>query len=204
LKVIFEISQQIHHFHANRTFLIRQVEISFRTVKLQEPALIFFIFCDSLYYQHLTLGELHMMHLSIDNFVFTPWNFIKANLDSAQTASHGVHPCYVHLMVNMPMLFNVLALASLGAFAQLLLRFFRAEYQVLPRFQSIVSLMSGAIFVPLFFLSLINHQEPRFLLPVTFPLILLHAPKLITGFSACQCCSTSSPWLLWEPLPSCC
>ncbi|EDW49180.1 GPI mannosyltransferase 4 isoform X2 [Drosophila sechellia] len=148
------------------------------------PALVLFIFCDSLYYQHLTLGELHMMHLSIDNFVFTPWNFIKANLDSAQTASHGVHPCYVHLMVNMPMLFNVLALASLGAFAQLLLRFFRAEYQVLPRFQSIVSLMSGAIFVPLFFLSLINHQEPRFLLPVTFPLILLHAPKLITGFSA--------------------
>ncbi|XP_017125470.1 GPI mannosyltransferase 4 [Drosophila elegans] len=148
------------------------------------PALAVFIFCDSLYYQHLTLGELHMMQLSIDNFVFTPWNFIKANLDSAQTASHGVHPCYVHLMVNMPMLFNVLALASLGAFAQLLLRFFRAEYQVLPRFQSIVSLMSGAIFVPLFFLSLINHQEPRFLLPVTFPLLLLHAPKLITGFSA--------------------
>ncbi|EDV37750.2 uncharacterized protein Dana_GF13610, isoform A [Drosophila ananassae] len=148
------------------------------------PALIVFIFCDSLYYQHLTVGELHMMHLTIDNFVFTPWNFIKANLDSAQTASHGVHPCYVHLMVNMPLLFNVLALASLGAFAQLLLRFFQAEYQVLPRFQSIVSLMSGAIFVPLFFLSLINHQEPRFLLPVTLPLLLLHAPKLVTGFSA--------------------
>ncbi|XP_016972139.1 GPI mannosyltransferase 4 [Drosophila rhopaloa] len=161
------------------------------------PALAIFIFCDSLYYQHLTLGELHMMHLSIDNFVFTPWNFIKANLDSAQTASHGVHPCYVHLMLNMPMLFNVLALASLGAFAQLLLRFFRAEYQVLPRFQSIVSLMSGAIFVPLFFLSLINHQEPRFLLPVTFPLLLLHAPKLITGFSAKYPFQKDHPLLRW-------
>ncbi|XP_026842224.1 GPI mannosyltransferase 4 isoform X2 [Drosophila persimilis] len=148
------------------------------------PALFLFIFCDSLYYQHLTVGELHMMQLGIDNFVFTPWNFVKYNLNSAQTASHGVHPCYVHLMVNMPLLFNVLALAGLGAFAQILLRFFRAEYQVLPRFQSIVSLMSGAIFVPLFFLSLINHQEPRFLIPITFPLLLLHGPKLVTGFSA--------------------
>ncbi|XP_023037611.1 GPI mannosyltransferase 4 [Drosophila willistoni] len=148
------------------------------------PALFLFIFCDSLYYQHLTVGELHMLQLGIENFVFTPWNFIKYNLDSTQTASHGVHPCYVHLIVNMPLLFNVLALAALGAFAQLLWRFFRAEYQLLPRFQSIVSLMSGAIFVPLFFLSLINHQEPRFLLPLALPLLVLHAPKLITGFSA--------------------
>lgn len=161
------------------------------------PALLLFIFCDSLYYQHLTVGELHMLQLGIDNFIFTPWNFIKYNLDSAQTATHGVHPCYVHLLVNIPLLFNVLGLAALVAFAQLLLRFFCAEYQLLPRFQSIVSLMSGAIFVPLFFLSLINHQEPRFLLPLTFPLILLHAPKLITGFSATYPFQTQHPFLRW-------
>lgn len=161
------------------------------------PALLLFIFCDSLYYQHLTVGELHMLQVGIDNFVFTPWNFIKYNLDPTHTASHGVHPCYVHLLVNMPLLFNVLGLASLVAFAQLLLRFFCAEYQLLPRFQSIVSLMSGAIFVPLFFLSLINHQEPRFLLPLTFPLLLLHAPKLITGFSATYPFQTQHPMLRW-------
>ncbi|KAM8713227.1 hypothetical protein ACLKA7_013527 [Drosophila subpalustris] len=161
------------------------------------PALVLFIFCDSLYYQHLTVGELHMLHLGIENFVFTPWNFIKYNLDSAQTATHGVHPCYVHLLVNMPLLFNVLGLAALVSFAQLLLRFFCAEYQLLPRFQSIVSLMSGAIFVPLFFLSLINHQEPRFLIPLTFPLLLLHAPKLVTGFSATYPFQTQHPLLRW-------
>ncbi|KAH8297198.1 hypothetical protein KR044_006269 [Drosophila immigrans] len=161
------------------------------------PALMLFIFCDSLYYQHLTVGELHMLQLGIDNFVFTPWNFVKYNLDSAQTATHGVHPCYVHLLVNMPLLFNVLGFAALVAFAQLLLRFFCAEYQLLPRFQSIVSLMSGAIFVPLFFLSLINHQEPRFLLPLTFPLLLLHAPKLVTGFSATYPFQTQHRLLRW-------
>ncbi|ALC41889.1 CG3419 [Drosophila busckii] len=161
------------------------------------PALLLFIFCDSLYYQHLTVGELHMLQLGIDNFVFTPWNFLKYNLDSAQTATHGVHPCYVHLLLNIPLLFNVLGLAAMLSFTQLLLRFFCAEYQLLPRFQSIVSLMSGAIFVPLFFLSLINHQEPRFLLPLTFPLLLLHAPKLITGFSASYPFQTQHPLLRW-------
>lgn len=44
--------------------------------------------------------------------------------------------------------------------------------------------MNAAIFVPVAFLSLINHQEARFLLPITFPVILLHSPKLITGWSA--------------------
>ncbi|XP_030384259.1 GPI mannosyltransferase 4 [Scaptodrosophila lebanonensis] len=161
------------------------------------PTLLLFIFCDSLYYQHLTVGELHMLQLGIDNFVFTPWNFVKYNIDSTQTAMHGVHPCYVHLLVNIPMLFNVLGVAALAAFTHLLLRFFHAEYQLLPRFQSIVSLMSGAIFVPLFFLSLINHQEPRFLLPITFPLLLLHAPKLITGFSPAYPFQTEHPMLRW-------
>lgn len=41
--------------------------------------------------------------------------------------------------------------------------------------------MNSAIFVPLVFLSLINHQEPRFIIPVLTPIIMLHAPKLING-----------------------
>lgn len=61
-------------------------------------------------------------------------------------------------------------------------RFCRAEYKHLPRSQSAVSLMNAAIFTPIAFLSLINHQEARFLIPITLPIILLHAPKLQTGF----------------------
>lgn len=44
--------------------------------------------------------------------------------------------------------------------------------------------MNAAIFVPVGFLSLVNHQEPRFIIPITLPIILLHAPKFITGFAA--------------------
>lgn len=41
--------------------------------------------------------------------------------------------------------------------------------------------MTAATFVPLGLLSLINHQEPRFLLPLTLPIIFLHGTKLQTG-----------------------
>ncbi|XP_023302292.2 GPI mannosyltransferase 4 [Lucilia cuprina] len=159
------------------------------------PCTVFFIFCDSLYYQHLTAGEIQTGHISIDNFVFTPWNFIKYNLDSKKTAEHGLHPKYIHLFVNIPLLYGILGIIALVSFAHMMIRFFRAEYQGLPRAQSIVGLMSGAIFIPLFFLSLINHQEPRFLIPFTFPIILLHGPKLLTGFSAHYPFRMEHPWL---------
>ncbi|XP_011198402.1 GPI mannosyltransferase 4 [Bactrocera dorsalis] len=145
------------------------------------PALVFFIICDSFYYKYLTVGELQMLQLSINNFVSTPWNFIKYNLDAKNTAEHGIHPKYVHFLVNIPLLYNVLGIVTIVSFAYLLFRFLRAEYQGLPRAQSIISLMTSAIFVPLFSLSLINHQEPRFLLPLLFPIVLLHAPKLYHG-----------------------
>lgn len=62
-------------------------------------------------------------------------------------------------------------------------RFCLADYKNLPRAQSIIALMTAATFVPLGLLSLINHQEPRFLLPLTLPIIFLHATKLQTGLA---------------------
>ena len=159
------------------------------------PSCLFFILCDSLYYQHLTAGEIQTFNIGIDNFVFTPWNFIKYNLDSKKTAEHGLHPKYIHLFVNIPLLYGILGIIAMVSFAHMMIRFFKAEYQGLPRAQSIVGLMSGAIFIPLFFLSLINHQEPRFLIPFTFPIILLHGPKLITGFANNYPFRVEHPWL---------
>lgn len=159
------------------------------------PAILFFVLCDSLYFKYLTSGEILTKTISIDNFVFTPWNFIKYNLDSKKTAEHGLHPKYIHLLVNIPLLYGILGIIALVSFAQLMIRFFRAEYQGLPRAQSIVGLMSASTFVPLFFLSLINHQEARFLIPLTFPIILLHGPKLITGFCAQYPFRVEHPWL---------
>lgn len=57
--------------------------------------------------------------------------------------------------------------------------------------------MTSVIVIPVFFLSFINHQEPRFLLPITLPIVLLYAPKLQTGFSAINPFSTKNRLTNW-------
>lgn len=60
-------------------------------------------------------------------------------------------------------------------------RFSRGEYRHLPRVQSVVSLMTAAAVVPVACLSIINHQEARFLIPILLPVVLLHGTKLQSG-----------------------
>ncbi|XP_055537840.1 GPI mannosyltransferase 4 [Wyeomyia smithii] len=146
------------------------------------PALVFFIVVDSFYYGYLTPAELERMEIGIDNFVVTPLNFIRYNINSENTKQHGVHPYYLHLLVNIPVLYNVLGVIAVVSFFTIMYRFASNELTNLPRAQSFVGLMLSAIFFPIFMLSSINHQEPRFLLPITLPLVLLYAPKLKSGF----------------------
>lgn len=148
------------------------------------PTIIAFIGIDSLYYSYLSLSEILNGDISINNFVVTPYNFIKYNINPQNTAQHGLHPKYLHILVNIPMLYNVLGIITLCSFGLMVYRFCKAEYKYLPRAQSVVGLMTSTIFVPLIILSAINHQEPRFLLPITLPIILLHAPKLTNGFTS--------------------
>lgn len=145
------------------------------------PAIFFFVVFDSLYYKYLTTGEILMKDISLENFVVTPINFIKYNINSTNTALHGTHPKYLHVLVNIPLLFNVLGILGLFSIVYLSLYFMKADFARLPRSQSIMSLMYSSIIVPVAGLSYINHQEPRFLLPITLPVILLQSPKLATG-----------------------
>ncbi|XP_037032885.1 GPI mannosyltransferase 4 [Bradysia coprophila] len=145
------------------------------------PSLVFFIMMDSLYFGYLHLSDIPMLDIGMRNFVVTPLNFVRYNIDPKNTAQHGIHPKYLHALVNIPLLFNILGVVSLLSFASMVYQFCRADYKNLPRAQSIIALMTAAIFVPLGLLSLINHQEPRFLLPLTLPIIFLHGTKLQTG-----------------------
>lgn len=54
----------------------------------------------------------------------------------------------------------------------------KARWLHLPRLQSIVGLMTSTFIIPIALLSLFPHQEPRFIIPVLFPLVFLHAPEL--------------------------
>lgn len=146
------------------------------------PTICVFIMIDSLYYDYLSPVEVQKMIIGMDNFVVTPLNFIRYNMDPENTGQHGTHPKWLHLLVNVPLLFNVLGITAIVSFGSMLFRFSKADYRNLPRAQSVVSLMNAAIFVPVLALSYINHQEPRFILPIMLPIFLLHAPKLQTGF----------------------
>ncbi|XP_053670213.1 GPI mannosyltransferase 4 [Anopheles nili] len=148
------------------------------------PSLVLFIVIDSIYYGYLTMAELERQEIGINNFVVTPINFIRYNIISDNTAQHGVHPFYTHVLLNVPLLYNVLGILAIFSLLSMVYRFASNDYTTLPRAQSFVGLMLSTIFFPIICLSLINHQEPRFLIPITVPLVLLHAPKLQLGLSA--------------------
>lgn len=163
------------------------------------PMLIIIIVIDSLYYGYLSLAQIYIMDISIENFLVTPVNFIRYNINPENTASHGEHPKWLHLLVNIPLLYNILGVIAVFTFGTMFYKFCKKEFQNLPQTQSFVSLMTSAVFVPVLLLSFFNHQEPRFLIPVTLPLIMLHAPKLITGVNVTSFMKESS-WIFLKNL----
>ncbi|XP_063928732.1 GPI mannosyltransferase 4 [Zophobas morio] len=143
------------------------------------PSLLFNILCDSFYYGYLTWGEIGVLHVTINNFVFTPLNFVKYNIDVSNLAKHGLHPRFLHIIVNMPLLFNILAVFTFVGFCQATYSFVRGRHQLLPTVRSIKGLMMLSYIAPLGILSVFPHQEPRFLIPLIIPLVYLHSADIL-------------------------
>ncbi|KAF7394884.1 hypothetical protein HZH66_008058 [Vespula vulgaris] len=133
---------------------------------------------DSFYFGYLTMGEIGNLDISLNNFVVTPFNFLKYNANSKNLEDHGLHPRFLHFLLNIPLLYNVLGIIGLLTFARMLFSGLKGRWLELPRIQSIVSLMITSFIVPVALLSFFPHQEPRFIIPVIFPLVFLYAPKL--------------------------
>lgn len=83
------------------------------------PSLAFFIVMDSLYFGYLHTSDVHMFDIGMRNFVVTPLNFVRYNIDPKNTAQHGIHPKYLHVLVNIPLLYNILGVVSLLSFASM-------------------------------------------------------------------------------------
>lgn len=77
--------------------------------------------------------------------VITPLNAFLYNVQSENVAQHGLHPRYLHALVNVPMLLGPVVVSRL-----------RPSWHWL---------------LPLALLSISPHQEPRFLLPLVAPAI---------------------------------
>lgn len=88
------------------------------------PVVILFIVIDSLYYEYLTLSEIenNFLEIGINNFIVTPLNFIRYNMEAKNTAQHGEHPKYLHLLANIPMLYNVIGVIAIFSFIQMVYR----------------------------------------------------------------------------------
>lgn len=142
------------------------------------PTALFFILVDSFYFGYLTMAEIGKLEIDINNFVVTPFNFLKYNINTKNLEKHGLHPRFLHLLINVPLLYNVLGIVGVYTFVKMLRSGLKGQWLELPRIQSIVGLMSASFMAPIILLSLVPHQEPRFIIPVVLPLVFLHAPTI--------------------------
>eukprot|EP01119_Soliformovum_irregulare_P023944 TRINITY_DN8473_c0_g1_i1.p1 TRINITY_DN8473_c0_g1~~TRINITY_DN8473_c0_g1_i1.p1 ORF type:complete len:522 (+),score=48.31 TRINITY_DN8473_c0_g1_i1:49-1614(+) len=99
--------------------------------------------------------------------VLTPMNALHYNIQHHNLAEHGLHSRATHILANAPLLFGPLYIL----FPVVLYRHWYSK--ALPR-THLMSL-SACVLTALFFLSMAPHQEPRFLLPLIFPLVVLGA-----------------------------
>lgn len=87
------------------------------------PSTIFIIIFDSFFYGYITWGEVGMLDVTINSFVFTPLNFIKYNIDTKNLKIHGLHPRWLHMLINIPLLFNVLGVLGIAGILRFVYRY---------------------------------------------------------------------------------
>ena len=138
---------------------------------------------DSVYYNHLTI---------------TPLNNALYNMQTKNLAEHGIHPRWLHALVNMPLLFGPATLVAYvkAVFCMRRLSCGQKSVRSSPRNRSIAGLrdlhsqpfvekraLSGTIDIEelcigcivsgIGMLSIAPHQEPRFLVPLLVPIALI-------------------------------
>ncbi|NXY83684.1 PIGZ mannosyltransferase, partial [Alcedo cyanopectus] len=151
---------------------------------------IVFIAADTFYFTSMGLDNIYNISKSSlldvigqlnEKIIVTPFNFLSYNLNPHNLALHGSHPRVTHFTVNGIMLFGILHILAIAAGLKMLKKYI----QQLIRVRSYCHRSPGLAvhsegnptlllfyFVPLAFLSLFSHQEPRFLIPLILPLVL--------------------------------
>ncbi|RLV99163.1 hypothetical protein DV515_00010109 [Chloebia gouldiae] len=152
-----------------------------------------FITADTFYFTSVSLDNLYSTNKSSlfdviiqlhDKMVVTPFNFLSYNLNPHNLALHGSHPRVTHVTVNGVMLFGILHILAIGAGFKMLKKCVHQLMLVRWCCRGLPGLLVHSkgsptlllfYFVPLAFLSLFSHQEPRFLIPLILPLVLFSA-----------------------------
>ena len=141
-----------------------------------------FVLFDSIYYRDFDISFTYGFFSTIKNFfVFTPLNFIWYNTDVVNLATHTLHPHYLHFAVNAQLLFGFL---SIFAFASFIRTLGNLKYLVPNHDYTWKIFLLYCYILPLVFLSVFPHQEPRFLIPILSPLALLYGHHLFGNLSS--------------------
>ncbi|NWH73443.1 PIGZ mannosyltransferase, partial [Piaya cayana] len=150
---------------------------------------IVFVTADTFYFTSMGLDNLYSIKESPfdviaqlhKKMVVTPLNFLSYNLNPSNLALHGCHPRFTHFAVNGIMLFGILHILAIGAGFKMLKKCMQQLIQVTSNHRGSSGLLAHSegnptlllfYFVPLVCLSLVSHQEPRFLIPLILPLVL--------------------------------
>ena len=184
-----------------------------KVVKYSLPCLVFLVLIDTCYYHNLNSLEAFLDYFANQDWklVITPINFFAYNLNTDHLKSHGEHPFYLHAVVNCVLLFGINHLILYLIFANFVVQLCHtmrsstgeastSRFKLLKQIvKQLYALMAGNRFcfmlfsfvVPLMLLSCAPHQEPRFLLPLIVPLVLL------TGHCIFGKCSYLGVRLVW-------
>ncbi|NWH65860.1 PIGZ mannosyltransferase, partial [Geococcyx californianus] len=155
---------------------------------------IVFVTADTIYFTSMGLDNLYSIRESPfdviaqlhEKMVATPLNFLSYNLNPHNLALHGSHPRVTHFAVNGIMLFGILHILAMGDGFKILKKYIQQLIWVTPNHHDLSGLLAHSegnstlllfYFVPLAFLSLFSHQEPRFLIPLILPLVLFSASQ---------------------------
>ena len=103
----------------------------------------------------------------------TPLNLIKYNLNESNLLLHGLHPRFLHLAVNCPMMFGPLFGVFILSTAELVLLSYNASKG--RKWEVNLIFLASSTWLAIFILSYFRHQEPRYISPVIFAMSLVVA-----------------------------
>jgi len=122
-------------------------------------------------------------NIFVDNYYFgtqnevTPLNLIEYNADINNLNHHGIHPRFLHFIVNMMLLFGPIYIIFILVSFKTVLSCMQQADGVSSFFRYLKSKEVLLLtVVPVCIMSFIPHQEPRYIIPVIIPLLFSTIP----------------------------